>query len=97
MLSGKKTYHYPPLVIMAKSQPWLYFKCNGSLGMKPASMRRQTTRKLFPRPGSSLWHAVLTPSVLALTLSRYYLRERTCNAVYEIVKEHRGITFPSTI
>ncbi len=26
---------------------------------------------------------------MALTLSRYYLRERTCNAVYEIVKEHR--------
>lgn len=60
-------------------------------------MHGQTTRKLFPHPDSPLWHTVLTPSVLALTLSRYYLRERTCNAVYEIVKEHGGITFPSTI
>lgn len=50
--------------------------------MELTPMRRQTTRKLFPRPGSPLWHAVLTPSVLALTLSRYYLRERTYNAVY---------------
>lgn len=86
----QKTYHYPPLVILAKSQPWLYFKCNESLGMKPALMQGQTTRKLFPHPGSPLWHTALTPSVLALTLSRYYLRERTCNAVYEIVKEYRG-------
>lgn len=97
MLSGNKTYHYPPLVIMAESLPRLFFKCNGSLGMKLAPMHRQTTRKCFPHPGSLLWHTALVPSVMALTLSRYYLRERTCNAVYEIVKEHRGIFFPSII
>ena len=90
MLSGNKTYHYPPFVIMAESQPWLYFKCNESLRMKLIPLHGQSSRQLFPHPGSTLWHTALTPSVLALTLSRYYLRERTYNAVYEIVKEHRG-------
>jgi hypothetical protein len=89
MLSGNKTYHCPPLVILAESQPWLSFKCNESLRIKWIPIG-QTTRKLFPHPGSPLRHTALTSSVLALTLSRYYLRERTYNAVYEIVKEHRG-------
>lgn len=54
MLSGNKTYHYPPLVIMAESLPRLSFKCNESLGMKLTPMHRQTTRKCFPHPSSLL-------------------------------------------
>ena len=54
MLSGNKTYHYPPLVIMAESLPRPSFKCNESLGMKLAPMHGQTTRKCFPHLGSLL-------------------------------------------
>ena len=33
---ARNVYHYPPLVIMAESQPWLYFQCKESLEAKPA-------------------------------------------------------------
>ena len=32
---GKNVYHYPPLVILAESLPWLYFKYKESLEAEP--------------------------------------------------------------
>lgn len=53
-------YHYPPLVIMAESQPRLYFKYKGSLGAETDAawtkaelfLLVSVTRKQYLRPYS---------------------------------------------
>jgi len=63
---------------MAESQPRLYFKCNGSLETG-LLMQGQSALKLI-LTGAASCRMQHTLSVMALTLSRFYLRERTCNA-----------------
>ena len=61
LFSLANVYHYPPLVIMAKSQPRLYFKYNGSLreGTDAAWAKAElfllfsVIRKQYLRPCSS--------------------------------------------
>ncbi|MCB6286247.1 hypothetical protein [[Clostridium] scindens] len=82
-------------MIMAESQPRLSCRYKDSLETKPPHTSWQgdnfkkkispafPSRKYLPA-GMLVW--LLVPSVLALTLPRYYLRERTCNAGMKLSK-----------
>ena len=81
-LMGRNSYHYPPPMILAKDLRKSIHSYKNSL-----KMRTSTDNFFHEIIHPSFWtdllitiQQCLSPSVLALMLSRFYLWERTCNA-----------------
>lgn len=80
LFSFANVYHYPPLVIMAESQPRLCFKYKESLGAETDAAWRKTSSLLCWF--SSIWKFCLPPCSICLRPSwRLSCHASTCGNV----------------